>query len=64
VAVTVAALAAALASGLLAFRCWHVATHTGWERDLGLVGILGAVLFGVAIVMQAVVPAFTPLCPM
>jgi hypothetical protein len=63
VAVTVAALAAALASGLLALRRWQAATHAGWERELGLVGILGAVLFGVAIIMQAVVPAFAPLCP-
>jgi hypothetical protein len=63
VAVTAAALATALASGLLALRRWQAATQPGWERELGLVGILGAVLFGVAIVMQAVVPAFAPLCP-
>ncbi len=63
-AVTVACLACAFASGVLAFRRWGAAVHgEGWERDIMLVGVLSAVLFAVAIVLEAVVPAFVPLCP-
>jgi hypothetical protein len=64
VTVSVACLVGALASGVLAFRRWGAAAHAeGWERDVMLVGVLGSVLFSVAIVLEAVVPVFLPLCP-
>jgi hypothetical protein len=63
VAVTVVCLVAAVASGVLALRRWAVAAHQeGWEGDVMLVGVLGAGLFVIAILLEAVVPAFVPLC--
>jgi hypothetical protein len=72
---TVLLAAAALASGLLAFLRWRTAdgeARTGSapvgqgrgdaERVLMVVGMLGASLFTVAIVLQGVVPIFVPTC--
>ena len=62
--VTAICLAAALASGVVAYRRWRVAGRAGdWQRDIMLVGMLGTVVFVPAIVLEAVVPAFVPLCP-
>jgi hypothetical protein len=57
--------AAAMASGLLAFQRWRSADGEGRgeaERVLMVVGMLGAGLFTVAIVLQGVVPVFVPTC--
>jgi len=64
VLVTAICLVAALTSGVVAYRRWRVAGHAGdWERDIMLVGVLGTVMFAAAILLEAVVPAFVPLCP-
>jgi hypothetical protein len=62
--VTVICLAAALASGLVAYRRWRGDAPSGHgRRDIMLVGVLGTAVFTAAIVLQSVVPAFVPLCP-
>jgi hypothetical protein len=64
VALTVVCLLGAVASGVLAFRHWAGTMHQdGWKPDVMLVGVLGAGLFVIAIILEAVVPAFVPLCP-
>jgi hypothetical protein len=58
--VTAICLAAALGSGLLAYRRWR-ATDAG--TDIVLVGVLGTPVFLLAITLEALVPLFLPLCP-
>jgi hypothetical protein len=63
--VTAICLAATLAAGAVAYRRWRPepAQAAEGERDVVLVGVLGAPVFAVAIVLEAIVPAFLPLCP-
>jgi uncharacterized membrane protein YhaH (DUF805 family) len=63
VLVTAICLAAALASGGVAYRRWRAAGRAGGERDIMLVGIFGTAIFGAAILLESLVPAFVPLCP-
>ena len=64
VLVTAICLAAALASGVVAYRRWRADGHVDdGQRDVMLVGVLGTVVFTTAIVLESVVPAFVPLCP-
>ena len=64
VLVTAICFVAALASGGVAYRRWRADGHAGdWERDVMLVGVIGTAVFAVAILLEAVVPAFLPLCP-
>jgi hypothetical protein len=61
---TAACLAAALASGVVAYRRWRsAADNGGWEREVMLAGVLGTVLFTLAIALEAAAPVFLPLCP-
>jgi hypothetical protein len=61
---TVLCLAAALASGAVAYRGWHAGEGSpDGRRDVMLVGVLGTAVFITAILLESVVPAFVPLCP-
>ena len=71
--VTVLFAAAAVASGMLAYRRWQRTggEERGWRmalseprtRDLlWMLGILAAALFAVAIVLAGIVPLLVPLC--
>jgi len=64
VLVTAICLVAALACGVATYRRWRATGHAGdWERDVMLVGVVATAVFALAILLQAVVPAFLPLCP-
>ena len=64
VLVTAICLVAALTCGVVAYRHWRAAGDAGdWEGDVMLVGVLGTAVFALAILLQGVVPAFLPLCP-
>jgi hypothetical protein len=63
--ITTGLAALSIASGLLAFQRWRLAggePHGEAERVLMVVGMLGAGLFSVAIVLEGVVPIFLPIC--
>lgn len=63
VLVTAVCLVAALASGKIAYRRWRAVGQGGRERDVMLVGVLGTLVFTLAIALEAAVPMFLPLCP-
>jgi hypothetical protein len=64
-ALTVVCVAAALGSGLLAWRRWRAESAAEAEARpaLMLMGLLASPVFTLAILLGGIVPAVLPLCP-